>query len=102
MTCGLWLITLVLVLGTIYVVASGNWRGQPQVLWPLLVMTGAWVLAAAYEIWFEGFYDPKGKFDIRVDLLLLGAALVMITSICTAWIFVSLFVSARAAKRGPR
>ena len=93
MPCAVWLIALVLVLGTIYVVASGNWRGRPHLLWPLLVMTGAWVLVAAYEIWFEGFYDPKGKFDIRVDLLLFGGALIVVTTICTAWIFIWLFIS---------
>jgi hypothetical protein len=98
----MWIITTILVLGTGYLFGSGNWRGRPNAIWPLLVMTGAWTAVAAYELWFEFIYDPTGQFNIRADLIVFGASLMLITIICTAWIFLSPVGSPRLAQRRSR
>ena len=55
--------------------------------WPLLIASACWGLAAIYEWWFTTFYDPRGQFDIRVDLLLAAGLASVVTLLCAAWSF---------------
>jgi len=53
--------------------------------WPLLIASVAWGLTAIYERWFSTFYDPQGKYDIRVDLLLAVVLSFLITTFAAVW-----------------
>jgi hypothetical protein len=54
-------------------------------VWPLLIASVAWGLTAIYEWWFSTFYDPQGKYDIRVDLLLAVVLSFLITTFAAVW-----------------
>jgi hypothetical protein len=55
--------------------------------WPLLVGAAAWSLFARYELWFETTYDPRGKFDIRIDVLFFMFGCLVVTFLCAIWSF---------------
>jgi hypothetical protein len=53
--------------------------------WPLLIAAAAWGLSALYELWFDNFYDPQHKFDIRIDLGLAIVISFFATLFAAAW-----------------
>ena len=61
------------------------WYRNTHRCWPLLIASGAWSLTAIYEWWFSTFYDPQGKYDIRVDLGLAVIVSFLVTALAAAW-----------------
>jgi hypothetical protein len=53
--------------------------------WPLLIAAAGWGLGAIYEWWFTTIYDPRHKFNIRADLLILVFWLIVTTLVCAIW-----------------
>lgn len=93
------LVSIGLAIATAMSIFGGLQRARPHVFWPLVVASSAWGLAAMYEVWFEGIYDPQGKGDIRVDLVVMVVGLISTTVVCVAWCVISLLIDWRRSRK---